>query len=86
MKYQGTVQNRRFQLFNRACELLIDNMEIFGPVAHMLQFSYAIGNATQANQRDTVCLTCTQAGKGLHIHHIGINRIIGLAGNDIRTG
>ncbi len=56
------------------------------PVVVMAQFLLAIGNAAQADERHGKPHGGAQHRIGLHVHHVGVDPIIGGAGDDGGAG
>ena len=57
------VANRRFELLHRVGQLLVDDVQIFRPVADMVDVGLAVGNAAQADQRNAESLAARRQAK-----------------------
>ncbi|MCY1384447.1 hypothetical protein D9M69_727040 [compost metagenome] len=61
-------------------------MQILGPVLQLRQLALAVADAAQGDQRHAEGLGDAQQGEGLHVHHLGLDGVIGGARDDIGAG
>ncbi|MNE61199.1 hypothetical protein D3C80_1563960 [compost metagenome] len=55
----------------------VDQMQILGPVFQFRQLALAVADAAQGDQGHAKGLSDAQQGEGLHVHHLGVDGVIG---------
>src|SRR5690348_4764182 len=63
-------------------KLLVDDVEIFGPVVETGEVRLAVADAAKADGRHTEAAGGAEHGKRLHVDHIGADRVVAGAGDD----
>ncbi|MNY24627.1 hypothetical protein D3C86_1583570 [compost metagenome] len=64
----------------------LDVVQGGGPVLQLCQLALAVADAAQGDQGHAKRLCDTQQGEGLHVHHLGLDGVIGGARDDIGPG